>query len=289
MYLLFDIGGTKMRLAISQDGEHFDAPVKVATPTDDFAEGVRLFVETTRELSGGEPIAAVAGGIAGVFDAAAGALVSAPHLSGWIHKPLREELARAIGCDVFIANDAAVVGLGEAVSGAGLGHEIVAYLTVSTGVGGARIVRGTIDAHRAGFEIGHHIINMNEPDVFCATCPEQGHVEGYISGTAFEKRYGKKAYEVDDPAAWDSAARTLAVALNNVTVFWSPDILVLGGAMIVGDPAIPLELVERYFEMVLKIFPERPRIARAALGDVGGLYGALALLKNKPLKAKGKK
>jgi glucokinase len=50
-------------------------------------------------------------------------------------------------------------GLGEAVFGAGKGREIVVYMTISTGVGGARIVGGKIDASAMGFEPGHQIID----------------------------------------------------------------------------------------------------------------------------------
>jgi glucokinase len=277
MYLLFDIGGTKMRIARARDGASFDEPVVLATPKNDFREGVRMVADAARELAEGEEISAAFGGVAGPLDMEKSTLVRAPHIPGWVGKPLRAELERALGCRVALENDAALAGLGEAVAGAGKGFEIVAYVTVSTGVGGARIVDGRIDRNRFGFEIGHQIVRIDEVDASSGFAVEAGHIESYISGTAFVECYGVKAAEVRDNVAWDRAAQELAVALNNVAVFWSPDVIVLGGSMVTGDPAIPFEKVENYFNNVLKIFPEKPVLRKAVLGDFGGLQGALVL------------
>lgn len=283
MLLLFDIGGTKMRIARSRDGIGFDEPVVLKTPKDDFAEGVKMFAASARELAGGEKIAAAAGGVAGPLNREKIELVGAPNIPGWVGKPLRSELERSLGCSVALENDAALAGLGEATVGAGKGFEIVAYVTVSTGVGGARIVDGRIDRSRFGFEIGHQIVRMDEVDSTSASAAEAGHIESYLSGTAFAERYGVKAAEVREEAVWDRAAQELAIALNNVSVFWSPDVIVLGGSMITGDPAIPIEKVEQYFTNVLKIFPEKPILRKASLGDSGGLHGAFAMLKEAAL------
>ncbi len=277
MFLLFDIGGTKMRIARSRDGEAFDEPIVLKTPLDDFEAGVKMFAAAARELTGGQEIAAAAGGVAGPLNREKTGLVRAPNIPGWVGKPLKSEFERALGTSVLLENDAALAGLGEANAGAGKGFEIVAYVTISTGVGGARIVDGRIDRSRFGFEIGHQIVRMDEADVGSASAGEAGHIESYISGTAFAERYGMKAAEVREREAWERASRELAVALNNVAVFWSPEIIVLGGSMITGDPAIPLGQVEQYFTNVLKIFSEKPVLRKAALGDSGGLHGALVL------------
>ncbi|MCH8048584.1 ROK family protein, partial [Patescibacteria group bacterium] len=60
---------------------------------------------------------------------------------------------------------------------------------------------------------------------------------------------------------------------------WSPDIVVLGGSMILGDPFIPLDVVKKYLQGILTVFPKQPTIEKAALGDSAGLYGALDLAK----------
>ena len=60
MYILFDIGGTKMRLAASKDLNTFSEPVIVPTPSD-FDKGIRVFKEETLKLTNHEKVKALAG------------------------------------------------------------------------------------------------------------------------------------------------------------------------------------------------------------------------------------
>jgi len=259
-----------MRFVVSKDGNTFGEPKIVDTPKD-FLEGISLFKKTASELAGGEEIIAVAGGVR-ALDSAKEKLRNQPHFPMWVDEPFKQELQNAIGAAVYLENDAAMVGLGEAVFGSGKEYRIVAYITISTGVGGVRIVDRKIDPSSQGFEPGNQIINFDNTTKYLEAC---------ISGSALEKRLGKKAYEITDPAVWEKEAELLAYGLNNVSVFWSPDVIVLGGSMILGDPAIPLDRVEYHLKNVLKILPEPPKLKKAALGDIGGLYGALAFLKQK--------
>lgn len=273
MYILFDIGGTKMRIAFSADGKGFDEPKVIPTPKE-FDKGIEEFKKAARELSGGERIRAAAGGIAGPLDREKTKLVRSPHVSGWVGKPLREELRKILNAPVYLENDAAMAGLGEAAYGEGKGKRIVVYMTVSTGVGGVRIVDGEIDKSAMGFEPGHQIIDAD--GTLCPECKSvPGYLERYVSGTALEMRYRKKAYEIEDPDVWDEAARFLAYGLNNTIVHWSPDVVILGGSV---SGRIPLDKVRVYLADILKIFPEPPLITRAVLGDFVGLYGALQFL-----------
>lgn len=275
MYLLFDIGGTKMRLAISKEGETFGEPKVVPTPKD-FDEGMKVFKEVADELIGGDlpdgkarKIEMAGGGMKGPFNKEKTSVVNSSSLPNWDNKPLKERLEKAIDAPVFMENDTAIVGLGEMHSGAGKGVEIGVYITVSTGVGGTRFVDGLIDKSKFGFEPGKQIIDIENDLV----------LEDSISGNALEKRTGKKAYEVTDPKIWDELARTLAYGLYNTILHWSPDVVILGGPMIVGEPAIDVDIVKKYLKNINKVFPELPEIKKAELGDFGGLHGALTFLK----------
>ncbi|MBI5817235.1 MAG: ROK family protein, partial [Candidatus Yonathbacteria bacterium] len=188
MYILFDIGGTNMRIAATQDGESFGDPVILPTPKT-FEEGIALFAQHAHILANGEKIEGIVGGIAGTLTQDKGTLIASPNLSGWIGNPLRGKLLDLFKVPIYIENDSAMVGLGEATYGAGQGFDIVAYITISTGVGGARIVNGVIDESSNGFEPGHQII---DPDN--SMCPEcdGNDLESYISGTSITKRYGVK-------------------------------------------------------------------------------------------------
>lgn len=268
-----------MRLARSSDGVSFSDPIIAPTPKD-FDDGIEQFVRLARELSGGEQISVVAGGIAGPLSRDKRMLANSPHLHGWIEKPLAQRLEAELATRVRVENDTAVVGLGEAVAGAGRGYSIVAYLSVSTGVGGVRIVGGKIDISAYGFEPGHQIIdagggleNPNEPPFPGRT------LEAYVSGSSVTERYGKKPYEITDASFWERMAQLLAYGVNNTIVHWSPDIVVIGGSMM-KTIGIPIERVSAYVSGMTRIYPELPPIVHSELGDIGGLHGALALAKD---------
>jgi len=53
---------------------------------------------------------------------------------------------------------------------------------------------------------------------------------------------------------------------------------VLGGSMIIGDPAIKIDTIRKATSDALDNFEETPLIAEAKLGDEAGLWGGLAIL-----------
>lgn len=276
MYILFDIGGTKTRIAGSRDLKEFAAePLVLETPTD-YESGIALLKEKMSEVATGENVEMIAGGIAGPFSERSQSLVAGPNLKEWVGKPLAGDLREVFDVEVLIENDSALVGLGEMHFGAGSTEGVVAYMTVSTGVGGARYVDGNIDKKTIGFEPGHQIIDADR--TLCPDC-DGIYLGNYISGKGTERRMKKKPYDIHEEAFWDEYAKWLAYGLNNVAVFWSPKTIVLGGSMIVGDPAIPLDHTKEILKGTLKIFPEIPEIKKAELGDLGGLYGAMVLIK----------
>lgn len=257
---------------MSCDGQTISGSKIVPTPQD-FAQGFAALKQTADELSGGEKISGVTGGVAGPLDQGKTMLVASPQISNWIQKPLKEELEHTFNCPVHLENDTALVGLGEAIKGAGLGKNIVAYLGLGTGVGGVRIVNQKIDQNSLGFEPGHQII---VPDGNQCNCGGKGHLETYVGGTYFPKIYHQNGEDITDQAIWDEVARYLAIGLNNTIVHWSPDIVILGGAVM---KSLPLDMIIKHLIDELKIFPGTTEIVKATLGQDGGLYGALELLK----------
>jgi glucokinase len=261
----------------SKDGETFSEPKIVPTPKD-FDAGMHLLGELGRELAGGEKITAVGGGIAGTLSRDRSIFLNGPHLQGWNGKLIKKVLEAEFGAPAFVENDTAIVGLGEATAGAGKGHSIVVYMTVSTGVGGVRIVNERIDVSAMGFEPGHQVIDAGGALHSTSVGGRGLDLEGYISGTAISERYNKKPYEITDEKFWDEMARLLAYGLNNTIVHWSPDIVVIGGSMM-NKIGIPVDRVRAHLKGILHIYPELPLIEHSALGDIGGLHGALAYVK----------
>ncbi len=267
MYLLFDIGGTKTRLAITKNGKKLDQ-VKIFSTPKNFAEGIDLISKQALVLSQGKKFKAVYGGLAGPLDKTKSKLVNAPNLETWINQPLKNKLQRELKARVFLENDAALAGLGEANYGAGQGYKIIAYLTVSTGVGGARIINKKIDQASLGFEPGHQLINYDGKK-------NSQTLEENISGSYLEKKYKKSAKKIKNQKIWQNEAKLLAYGLNNLVVLWSPEIIILGGSLMAS---INLNLIKKYLKRTVNIFPRIPDLKKAKKGDLSGLYGALSLI-----------
>jgi len=275
MYVYFDIGGTKTRVSVSHDGETYVEPRKFETPKR-FEELLTAIHDTARELGGDGHIDAAGGGIACPIDRTERKLCWAPNIpEEWLEHSLTHGLGERFDAPVFIDNDTTVIGLGEACHGAGQGYPIVVYMTVSTGVGGARIVHGKPDTAGISSEPGRQYIDFDR--TACPTC-EDASMLGYASGAATERRFNMKPYEVRDPQVWENMALWVAYMLNNTIVHWSPDVVVMGGSMITGDPAIPLDRIRGHLERILS-YPKLPEIKHAELGDFGGMYGAMEFVR----------
>ena len=139
MFLLLDIGGTNIRLASSSDGNSISSVKIIPTPPN-FIDGIKVLEELSSQIINGEKIQAVSIGITGILNPDKNQLVKSPHLPNWTNQEVKQQLEKLFNAPVFLENDTALVGLGEAIKGAGQGFSIVAYITVSTGLGGVRIV-----------------------------------------------------------------------------------------------------------------------------------------------------
>ena len=245
MYIIFDIGGTKTRVARSDDLKTFNEPSVFDTPQNP-DEGIKKIIAAARGLANGEKIHAIAGGVSGPVLPETGVLVKAPNLSRWEGRPIAQMIAKELGTHGFLANDAALGALGEAHFGAGRERNIIAFLTISTGVGGARVVNGKIDEASLGFEPGHQIIDADK--TLCPDC-DGNDLESYVGGRSLAHRYKKEnPYAVTDPRVWnEELPQFLAYGLHNIIVLWSPDIIVLGGPMVLGDPAISIPKITDFF------------------------------------------
>ena len=178
--LLFDIGATKVRLALA--GVTMPKRIRVFPTPQRWTEAQVVFHQEIKKISGGKKITAVIGGTCGTLDLSSLRLKHVPNIPDWSGKPLGAMLAKVTTTKkIRIENDANLAGLGEAVFGAGKGYHIVAYLGIGTGAGGTRIVDRQLDQAKRGFRPGHQIIDLNGP--LCPRCQSPGHWETYVSGS----------------------------------------------------------------------------------------------------------
>lgn len=274
-YILFDIGGTKTRVVVSEDLETLGKVESFKTPAK-FEEGIEKMAEAIKKLTKAKP-KAIAGGIRGPLLEDRSGIQNDVVLTKWIGRSVVGELQKYFNVPVYLENDSAIAGIGEAVFGAGKGLEIVAYHTVSTGVGGVKIENGEVDLASVGFEPGHQVLDIDRTILGEDITPT---LENLVSGTAVKDRFGVEPYEIpQSDVLWDELAEYLAQGLRNTILYWSPDVIVLGGSMIIGDPRIEIDAIRKYTVAALDGFVPAPLITTAKLGDEAGLYGAMAILK----------
>lgn len=268
--IVFDIGGTKMRVAAVRS-ECLDEVHIVDTPQDP-QEGIRQLMAHAKESAGGDTISEFVGDVAGVVKD--GVIIRSPNLLAWNGRNLGKVLEQEFSVPVTLFNDAELVALGEYYCGVGEHSKTMAYITVSTGVGSALIVDDEIDKDgEFNYELGHQLVRGEE-------------LESLISGSAVQKTYGVEPKDFNNEAKLYEFAEILAEALYNTVLAWSPDTIVLGGSMIVGEKnVIPVNHVEETLnDLVTTIYPHAPRIVKAKLSKLGGLYGGMAYLRQRESK-----
>ncbi|PIW97174.1 hypothetical protein COZ82_01035 [Candidatus Kaiserbacteria bacterium CG_4_8_14_3_um_filter_38_9] len=277
-FLLFDIGGTKSRLALTNDFKTF-SKVDTFKTFNNPAQMLDKISDFVQQFTKNKSLSGIVGGIRGVLDEEKCALSHDAILTSWVGFNLVEKLAKKFKITVILENDTALAGLGETWFGAGQGVDLVAYHSISTGVGGVKITSGFIDETSAGFEPGHQILDIDRTILGSDISPT---LENLVSGRAVEERTGIKPYDIPaDDVIWNELAEYLAQGLRNTILYWSPEIIILGGSMMIGDPKIPLEVVRKETVKVLDEVVASPFITLAKLGDEAGLYGAMVLAKQR--------
>lgn len=209
--------------------------------------------------------------IASPFDIRRGKLLYPPNLPDYRGREPKIDFKKA-GITAIMFNDLELAGLGEANYGAGRGYDIVAFVSLATGAGGAFIKDGQIMRGKYNFEAGHHILNIDNPIVPGKAI---GTFESFLSGSALRSSTKK------DPATLPSGhfkklIPRLSQALANVIAFWSPGIIILGGPVAERFRPFLRSVQKKLKEMVIIIPP--PRVVMGRLGDDAALAGGFAIM-----------
>jgi len=263
-----DIGGTRTRVG-RRDARGGVVAERILTPYD-AADGAAGIVALARQLAP-EGVAKVGISAAGPLDFKEG-ITNPLNLPGWHGYRLVDEVARQLGAQVILDNDANCAALAEWREGAGRGAGTLVYYTISTGVGTGVIIDGKVLHGVQDTEGGHQIVWPDGPQ---CPCGARGCLEAVISGTGLRARFGKPAEELDDPAIWDEVAKYLAIGITNTAALICPEVVVIGGGVIARGEALFGPLRRRLRENIF-IVPI-PRIAAAGLGQDSGIIGALVL------------
>jgi len=266
MFLSIDIGGTNTRIAISRDGKSIDKKVKYPTPKK-YDDGIDLLIEQVEEITNNDIPKAIAVAVASPIDYEKGIITRPPNLPNYKGHSIRKELELRLRTKVYLENDGALGGLGESTTRKK--SKILGFITLSTGIGGVRIVNGSIDYHALPNEPGHQILDPKGR--FWPGCGQKGCFEALGSGTAFAMTYGVKPEFCEDDRIWEQHAEVVSQGLVNVITLWTPDTLVIGGSLIKAGPKFTKPLIE-FTKKSITMF-KCPKIEISKMEDDNVLLG----------------
>lgn len=267
MYLLIDIGATNTRVGISENLSKL-GKYNILPSSSDYNLELHNIKKSAQLLSKGKKFKAVAVGLAGSMDDKK-TVLRISGLRDYAYKPVKKDFESAFKTKVLLENDAALAGLGEAVFGAGKEFKSLAYLTFSTGVGGVKIDDKRISSNIFGFEPKHLIIASNKGLL------KWGET---VEGRSLQKKYKKLPEQITDKKTWQDIEAWMCIGIHNAAVMWSPEAIIIGGA-IAHNSNISIQRIRDFVKETLNYVPKQPEIIKSKLGQLNGLYGALALLK----------
>ena len=277
--LAVDIGGTKFAVALFEDDKMIR---RESRPTD--REGARDWmlqqvVGIAREWKREASFERCGIGFGGPVDFGDQRVAFSTHIGGWNDFKLTSFLADALGVPAIMDNDANAGALGEAVYGAGRGHDPLFYMTLSTGIGGGIYAGGKIWRGADGWagEIGHVSIRPDGPECLCKA---RGCFERLCCGLWLERDYGKPAKELlRDPNFVARYVVDLALGLKACIMLLNPSRIVIGGGISNAGDALFGPLRAELDRQITDWSGARVDVEPAALGNDSVLYGALALAK----------
>ena len=296
-----DIGGTATKVGVM--GAELKSTV-FATPQSE-RELIDGITEAVLLLSGGAIIGGVGIGCPGAVTPD-GKVKYMPnlHIENF---DVANLLSKKLSTVVAVTNDANAAALGECRQ-SGLTNAVM--LTLGTGVGSGIVIDGRIYEGYAGeaAELGHMIIEAGGRKCGCGM---KGCLEAYASASALIESTkdamkankdsemwrlcpdisdvtGKLAFDgerLGDRAASEVVARYvkyLAIGIVNICNIFRPQAVIIGGGVsnqgenLLSRLRAELDKCDYGYK-----FAPRPQILRASLGEYAGLYGAIAMIKNK--------
>ncbi len=304
-----DLGGTKIEIAVVDARGRILTAEKSPTESrrktaEEIIDGLVACVDKLLETSLGK-VKALGVGVAGQVDFE-GCVRSAPNL-GWRNVRLKTALRRKLNIPIIVTNDVRAATWGEWQHGTGRGVTDLIVLFVGTGIGGGIISGGKmiVGCSNIGGELGHTTIATEGRECHCRN---KGCLEAYVGGWAIAERAQEairlnadegqrllaisggieavtaasvgQAYKNGDPLASRlirETAKYLGAGLTGIINVFNPCVLVLGGGVIEGIPAL-VGMVERIVRhSALEPAVENLKIVKAALGGSAGVVGAAAL------------
>jgi len=209
-------------------------------------------------------------------------------------QPMKSDLEKLLGLEIFIANDANCFALAEARMGVVKEKypdaKVVFGVIMGTGVGGGLVVDGRVinGLHGIGGEWGHNYLDESGGPCYCG---KSGCVEKVLAGPSLERYYQsitgqktrlKEIYELYK-AGDENATKTIqrmsyffGKAISVIINIIDPDVIVIGGG--VGNiDEIYSDGIESARKHIFNNGVVNTPIVKPLLGDSAGVFGAAYL------------
>ncbi|QCJ68406.1 N-acetylglucosamine kinase [Providencia heimbachae] len=299
MYYGFDMGGTKIELAVFSQDLNQIWQKRVPTPKEDYQALLNVFRDLTAEADKKFNCQGKVGvGVPGIVNHTKGTVFTT-NVPTAQYKPLIHDLAHILQRSVKVDNDANCFALSEAWDPEFKHYPSVLGLILGTGVGGGFVINGKVLPGKNGIagEIGHMNLSVRAakllgdkvPEITCG-CGQVACFETYLSGPGFERIYsaftGEKRsaieiiqlYKQGDNQAKQHVERyitVLAMFMGQVVTVLDPDLVVIGGGLSQFEDIYRLlpEVLPQYLYGIATL----PAIEKARYGDSGGARGAAFL------------
>lgn len=288
-----DIGGTNTRVALVNEKYEIMERIQFQTIVEDPIANINKIKACIASFH--QDVCGVGVSCPGPLDLKKGIVLTPPNLKMWHNFPIVDEMEKILGLRVYLENDANLACLAEALIGAGKNHEIVQFLTISTGVGAGLVLQKEIygGAHGFAHEIANMIVWKNGPQLGDL---KQGSIESIASGTAITMRARKVGLQVQHAGdvallalqgqeaakeIMEDAMEYLANAIAIMVALQDPDIIILSGSVALKIEGFVKEIEKRVKSKVYSNVIETVHIVPSALDEDCGLIGAayLALTK----------
>jgi len=308
-----DLGGTNVRIALGDEEGRILAKISERTEKTKGPEGIsEQIARIIRQLEekAETKIMGIGIGSAGPLDLKKGGLMKPTNIP-YDFVPLVEPLEETFHLPTYLLNDCSAAVMGERFFGAGKGHENLAYITLSTGIGGGIYVDGHLLIGKDGnaTEIGHFTIDY-EGRLTCG-CGKKGHWEAYCSGSGIPNYVRlilsqKRREEIEesllmqkisgdqnlltakilydcakagDPLSLELVDRIgvlNSIGFACVVDAYDPSLITVGGSIALRNENLVIEPIRRYIKEHAR--NRVPEIRITPLRDDVVLYGALAMV-----------
>ncbi len=314
MYLAgLDIGATKTKIIIFTEQGKVISREKILTDSFNRVEPIieKSCAQIERMLKDQgirrSELGALGVGLAGQLDPETGYVDNSPNLK-WFGVNFGKKFEKRIKRKIRLANDVNAAAWGEFVYGAarGKGYRNLVAVFPGSGIGGGVVCNGCLVEGATGTaaEVGHLIFREN--GLLC-DCGHRGCHEAYAGGVPMENRMRKlvragKGKLVDkmvngdlskintrtiadaarkgDASAkevWSDAVSSLNVLCANLVSVFNPEVLVLGGGVIEGNPIL-VPTIRNYVKThAVDYSAKTVKVVKSNLGGDAVAMGAAAL------------